>query len=165
MAKDKSELSKEERRALKKEKKETRLLEDSGVKKSKSEKSEKKDKKKKREALAERALNEIQSQDAPVDPPATILPIKDDDADASSPSEPDQDGMQVELPDAKVKNNIDKLDRSEDKQVVDRSVPPNGALVPFANPLVTEEKAVKRIFKSVKKGSSTLSLIPTLATT
>ena len=56
MAKDKSDLSKEERRALKAEKKASKTLtEDSGVKKSKTEKKDKK----KREALAEKALNEI----------------------------------------------------------------------------------------------------------
>ena len=141
MAKDKS-LSKEERRAEKKKEKKEKLAEDSGVTKSKSDKKEKKEKKAKREALAEKALNEIQQSK-----PASVSESKDSEDDAEKSED---GGMNVDVEVVKVVKEENAAKGKEKKvTIVTR---PIGALVPFANPLVTEEKTVKKVLKSVKKG-------------
>ena len=134
---DKSELSKEERRALKqvkKDKKEAKsqlLVEDAGVSKPKSDKKDKKEKKAQREALVEKALNEISQQ-------------KHDKAQDES-SDEDEDEEEAGM-------KVDEVKRKKTETPVSKMMSrPIGALVPFANPLV-EEKAAKKIFKGVKKG-------------
>ena len=119
MAKEKSEMSKEERKALKAAKKEAKSSKPEGV--TKSAKEDKKDKKEKTK-LAERVLKEIQNE-----PAASTNGVKADESD------------------------------EEEQIIVDKkgAVRPVGALVPFANPLA-DEKVGKKVFKSVKKGSSVL---------
>lgn len=131
MAKDKSELSKEERKALKAAKKaEKSTIADAGVNGSSKHKSdkEKKDKKdkKKREALAERALNGVNGGADDVNVVIKEKKLKDKDVAA------------------------DSEDEGEDTKIV--VTKPIGALVPFAVPLA-DDKVAKKAFKSVKKGT------------
>ena len=141
MAKERSDRSKEERKASKKVKKEAALgpTESAGVVKSSSDKAEKKEKKGKREALAERALNEIGTAQ------------KQTEEDESDTGE-EGDGPGIEA-DGMAKGESGKGKGKEKRSFV--LTRPTGALVPFANPLAVEEKTVKKIFKSVKKGKWT----------
>lgn len=129
MAKDKSDLSKEERKALKAAKKaEKSTIADAGVNgssKHKSDKKEKKDKKK-REALAEKALNSVNG---------------------------DSEDVNVVVKEKKLKASKDADSDDEDATEITKVVvtKPIGALVPFAVPLA-DDKAAKKVFKSVKKG-------------
>lgn len=132
MAKDKSDLSKEERKALKAAKKvEKSTIADAGVNGSSKHKSDKKDKKdkKKREALAERALNDLNG---------------------------DADDVNVVVKEKKVKDKdvaADSEDEGEETKGV--ATKPIGALVPFAVPLA-DDKVAKKAFKGVKKGLHTI---------
>jgi hypothetical protein len=129
MAKDKSDLSKEERKALKAAKKaEKSIIADAGVNGSSKHKSDKKDKKdkKKREALAELAL---------------------------SGANGDSDDVNVVVKEKKLKDKdvaMDSDDEGETTKVV--VTKPIGALVPFAVPLA-DDKIAKKAFKGVKKGT------------
>jgi len=124
MGKEKSELRKLE----KEEKKKKKRSEEDGVHKEKSSK-DKKEKKAKREALAEKALNEILA--APTSDAAMEVVKSDDDEETA-----------VEGP--------------KSGAVASLTATPVGALVPFANPLA-DEKVAKKVFKSVKKGMHTHS--------
>ena len=106
----------------KEEKKKKKRSEEDGV--HKSDKKDKKEKKAKREALAEKALNEIQTTARPKEA-----------AGAAAQSDDDEEG--------------EVLAETSSKQQA--PVRPVGALVPFANPLA-DEKVAKKVFKSVKKG-------------
>lgn len=134
MAKDKSDLSKEERKALKAAKKADKAtIADSGVNgssKHKSDKKEEKDKKK-REALAEHALNGVNGEAEDVN--VVVREKKAKKAEADSEDEENEDA-------------------AEDTKAV--TTRPIGALVPFAVPLA-DEKVAKKVFKSVKKGMCT----------
>jgi H/ACA ribonucleoprotein complex subunit 2 len=128
----KSDLSKDERKALKAAKKaEKSTLADAGVNGSSKHKSEKKDKKdkKKREALAELALNGANGESDEVN--VVVKEKKSKDADVAADSDEDGEGTKV---------------------VVTK---PIGALVPFAVPLA-DDKIAKKAFKSVKKGMKSL---------
>jgi len=144
MAKEKPEakLSKEERRALKAEKKAEKkskaapvdggLVADAGVTKVKS---DKKEKKAKREALKEKVLNEIEKSE--------VAEVKDRDARKKDLADDDVDrDMEVRSDDGRV---------DEEENTKKEAVRPIGALVPFANPLA-DEKVAKKVFKCVKKG-------------
>lgn len=133
MAKDKSTLSKDERKALKVAKKEAKASKPEGV--TKPEKKDKKDKKAHTQ-LAERALKEIQNA------PTTKDDASDDEGEADEDAEADAEA-DTEVKAAKT--NGEKA----------RPARPIGALVPFANPLA-DEKVAKKVFKGVKKGLSFL---------
>ena len=139
MAKEKSDLSKEERRALKKSKKEEGSVDSAGISKPKSDKKKTKEEKAKRTALAERALNEVESRST-----SQVNGDNDDNDD-------DEDDMEVDK--VKPKEEDGSKDSKHNRRITALMNRPVGALVPFANPLVTEDKNVKKIFKSVKKGS------------
>jgi hypothetical protein len=127
MAKEKSELSKDERKALKAAKKaEKATIADAGVNGSSKHKSDKKDKKdkKKREALAELALNGANGE---------------------------AEDLNVVVKEKKVKTKGADSDEDDAEQTKTLLAKPIGALVPFAVPLA-DDKVAKKTFKSVKKG-------------
>ena len=124
-----------------KQKKKKKRSEGDGVHKSSSSSTEKKDKKAKRAALAEKALNEIQTA------PTTTKAADDDDEDEEG-EEGEEEGEVVVVVAEEVE--------MKDVKPVSRPV---GALVPFANPLA-DDKVAKKVFKSVKKGLWTILLFP-----
>lgn len=129
MAKEKSE--KKEKKE-KKDKKEKKHSDKNGV--------SKKDKKEKKLALTPDAADAI-LQD---------ISAKEDNVDIK-PEYPDSSA------EGKVKIDVEMggagSDEEEEKKKLVLDVKPQGALVPFANPLA-DEKASKKVFKSVKKGAS-----------
>jgi H/ACA ribonucleoprotein complex subunit 2 len=131
MAKVKDSASKdnEERGAAKEVKKSKKPVKTNSVSKSSS-KPEKKDKKEraKRKALAEKALNEIH----PSTTPAADVEMKEGD-------EEEEDGETV----------------GAVREKKSGAARPLGALVPFANPLA-DEKVAKKMFKGVKKGTTSM---------
>jgi len=132
MAKERDSSKSEGRKLEKEEKKKKKRSEEDGVRKS--EKKDKKEKKARREALAEKALNEISSTTAPavkVDADAVVEAKSDDGEDTS----------------VETKGTV----------AVTLATRPVGALVPFANPLA-DEKAAKKVFKSVKKAAANRTL-------
>lgn len=132
MAKDKStdagKLSKEERKAARKaEKKSAKSAaadSSAGVTKVKADKKEKKKDKESRKALAEKAINELDSSKL--------------DAEDSEDAE-----------DGDVEMGEDENVVAAEKVPAAR---PIGALVPFANPLA-DDKVAKKVFKCVKKSA------------
>ncbi len=146
MAKSKPEgETKEERRARKDAKKAAKstLSEDAGVTKSKSDKKDKKEKKKAREALADNALNEITNGES-----------KKKSKKVKAESEEDEEEeIQVEQGEIEMKDEGDVENKTAKKGKMSLKDRPVGALVPFAHPLA-DEKVGKKVFRSVKKGTS-----------
>lgn len=116
-----------EHKEHKKEKKEKKRSETDGVKKQKKEKKDKK-------GINEAATGELTTK---------LLEHIDKDSQPAAPA-PAPAPAPATAEDAEV-----EMDTSEAAPLR-----PAGALVPFANPLV-EDKAAKKVLKSVKKGMST----------
>jgi H/ACA ribonucleoprotein complex subunit 2 len=145
MGKEKdSTLSKDERKALRQAEKEkkTKRSDSDGVHKSKDIKKDKSKTKKERVALAEKVANAVENGTA------VVVGEKKGERD-------DEEMVLAEKSDAE----DDGKKGQEDKKA--SPMRPVGALVPFANPLA-DEKVAKKVFKSVKKGESTLQTQTTI---
>ena len=127
MAKEKpADPEKEARRAAKAAKKEAMASQTNGVHKSKSDKKDTKDKKEKKEKIEERNADEA----ADIDMTTKLLNEIEDTKPGSLAIKEDTGDLQIKV----------------------KTAPLLGALVPFANPLA-DEKAGKKVLKSVKKGA------------
>ena len=125
MAKEKS-TDKEERRKEKKAAKEKRSETD-GVHKSKKDKKDKSDKKEKKE-----------KKEKKIKQPEPVTEVAEVTTELLNALEAEKPGSVA-------------IKEDGDIQVQVKSVPPVGALVPFANPLA-DEKVGKKVLKSVRKG-------------
>lgn len=170
-SKDAKAAAKAERKAAKSALKAEKLAKKGGVTKPKKEKKDKE----KRKALAERALNEMESkkeaddedeeggdededEEGDMDVSGVKVGRQDEEEgeEGEAESDDDEDTKEAASTLKKAKADPGKLAKKEGMVEEKKKIlatRPVGALVPFANPLV-DEKAAKKVFKCVKKAAA-----------